>query len=174
MSVHPHGQLIEPTVLKLQRLLPGTVERVWAYLVDSDLRRKWLAAGEMTLVPGSPLELVWRNDDLTRPPGVRPPEFPAEQRMASRVIAVDPPKSLTIGWGSEGDVTFELAPAGERVLLTIVHRRLTDRVTKLNVSAGWHAHLDILHAALGGAPAAPFWDNWASLRDHYDRLLPRD
>ena len=40
-----YGTLIEPTTLKIQRLLPGPIERIWAYLVESDKRRKWLAAG---------------------------------------------------------------------------------------------------------------------------------
>ena len=35
-----YGQLIEPATLKIQRLLPGTAERVWAYLTESDLRRQ--------------------------------------------------------------------------------------------------------------------------------------
>ena len=38
-----YGELIEPTTLKIQRLLPGPVERIWAYLTDSELRRKWMA-----------------------------------------------------------------------------------------------------------------------------------
>lgn len=167
-----YGQLIEPTTLKLQRLLPGTVERVWAYLTDSDLRKKWLAAGEMVLEVGAPFEFTWRNDELTTPPGHRPDGFAAVQRMQSRIIAVDPPRRLVIGWGSEGEVTFDLAPAGERVLLTITHRRLPDRDTKLNVSAGWHAHVDILDAVLAGSAAPAFWDNWSTLKRDYDRLLP--
>ena len=63
-----YGALIEPTTLKIQRLLPGPIERVWAYLTDSDLRRQWLAAGEMEMKVGAPFELVWRNDELTDPP----------------------------------------------------------------------------------------------------------
>ena len=43
-----YGTLIEPTTLKIQRLLPGPIERIWAYLTDSELRRKWLAAGKLT------------------------------------------------------------------------------------------------------------------------------
>ena len=42
-----YGVLTEPATLKLERLLPGPIERVWAYLVDSGLRRQWLASGEM-------------------------------------------------------------------------------------------------------------------------------
>ena len=41
-----YGELIEPTTLKIQRLLPGPIERIWAYLTDSELRRKWMAAGD--------------------------------------------------------------------------------------------------------------------------------
>lgn len=169
-----YGRLVEPTTLEIRRLLPGTVERVWAFLADSELRRGWLAAGEMVPEAGAPFELVWRNDELTDPPGHRPGSFGAEHRMASRVIAIDPPRLLTIAWGSEGEVTFELAPAGGRVLLTITHRRLADRNTRLNVGAGWHAHLDVLEAALAGSAAAPFWDNWVALRSEYDVLVPRE
>src|SRR5262245_23524320 len=67
-----YGVLTEPTTLKIQRLLPGPIERVWAYLTESNLRRKWLAAGEMEMKAGAPFELVWRNDELTDPPGLRP------------------------------------------------------------------------------------------------------
>src|SRR5262249_55047990 len=63
-----YGTLIEPTTLKIQRLLPGPIERVWAYVTDSELRRKWLAAGKMEMKTGSSFELVWRNDELTNPP----------------------------------------------------------------------------------------------------------
>ena len=34
-----YGDLIEPATLKIERLLPGPVERVWDYLTKSDLRR---------------------------------------------------------------------------------------------------------------------------------------
>lgn len=30
---------------RIQRLLPGSVERVWPYLTDEDLRQQWLAEG---------------------------------------------------------------------------------------------------------------------------------
>ena len=70
-----YGELIEPTTLKIQRLLPGPIERIWAYLTDSELRRKWLAAGAMEMKVGAPFELVWRNDELNDPPSARPDGF---------------------------------------------------------------------------------------------------
>ena len=167
-----YGELIEPTTVKIQRLLPGPIERVWAYLTDSDLRRQWLAAGEMQLKVDAPFEFVWRNDELTTPPGQRPPGFPDEHRMQSRITEVDPPRRLTFTWSGSGDVSFELDPRGSAVLLTVIHRRLPDRGTMLMVGAGWHMHLDILVARVSGIEPGPFWDGWSQLKTEYDRRLP--
>lgn len=171
-TLNAHGVLTEPTTLKIQRLLPGPIERVWDFLTKSDLRRQWLAAGEMELKAGAPFEFVWRNDELTNPPGRRPEGFGKEHRMKSRIIALEPPRKLVIAWGESGDVTFELAPSGGKVLLTVTHRRLPDRPTLLMVGAGWHMHLDILVARTSGTEPEPFWDGWTRLKADYDRRLP--
>lgn len=167
-----YGKLTEPATLKIQRLLPGPIERVWAYLTESDLRRQWLAAGEMEMKLGAPFEFVWRNDELTNPPGQRPPGFAAEHRMQSHIIELDPPRKLAITWGSTGGVSFELTPDGNDVLLTVIHRRVLDRTTLLNVSTGWHAHLDMLVARMTGREPAPFWDGFSRLKSEYDRRTP--
>ena len=168
-----YGELIEPTTLKIQRLLPGPIERVWGYLTQSDLRRRWLASGEMQMKAGTSVELTWRNDELTNPPGKRPDGFGAEHSMESRITEIDPPHKLGFTFGVHGHVTIALQPAGQRVLLTLTHRNLPDRATMLKVSAGWHMHLDVLVARVSGEEPAPFWDGWARLKDEYDRRIPR-
>ena len=167
-----YGELIEPTTLRIQRLLPGPIERIWAYLTDSDLRSKWLAAGAMEMKVGAPVEFVWRNDELNDPPSKRPADFPEEHRMQSRITELDPLRKLSIAWNNSGDVTFELEPKGTGVLLTVTHRRLPDRSTMLKVSAGWHMHLDILVARASDKEPAPFWEGWARLHQEYDSRLP--
>jgi uncharacterized protein YndB with AHSA1/START domain len=167
-----YGVLTEPATLKIQRLLPGPIERVWAYLTESDLRRKWLAAGQMEMKVGASCELVWRHDELNNPPSQRPPGFPEEHRMQSRIIELDPPRKLSITWNDTGDVSFELEPKGEQVLLTLIHRRLPGRAALLKVSAGWHMHLDILVARATGEEPQPFWDGWSRLYEEYDQRLP--
>ena len=167
-----YGVLTEPATLTIERLLPGPVERVWAYLTESDKRRKWLAAGDMAAEPGAAFELVWRNDELTDPPGLRPDGFGEEHRMASRITAFEPMSRLSFTWNERGEVTFELEPRGSGVLLRVIHRRLPDRRTMVGVSAGWHSHLDVLAARLEGRQPMPHWDNWTSLRKDYDRRLP--
>ena len=167
-----YGVLTEPATLKIQRLLPGSIERVWAYLTQSELRRQWLAAGKMEMKVGAPFELVWRNEELNNPPSARPAGFPEERRMQSRITELDPPRKLAFTWEGSGDVSFELEPKDDQVLLTVIHRRLPDRATLLKVGPGWHMHLDILVARATGVEPAPFWDGWSRLRKEYDRRIP--
>lgn len=167
-----YGRLVEPTVLKMERLLPGPVERVWAYLTEGELRRQWLAAGDMDLTKGSEFEFVWRNDELTDPPGKCPEGKSAESRMVCRILDVDPPKRLFISWGVASDVLFELEEKGPDTLLTITHRRPPTREVLLNVSAGWHAHVDVLSAKLAGRKPAPHCDNFSRLLEEYAKRFP--
>jgi uncharacterized protein YndB with AHSA1/START domain len=164
-----HGMLIEPTTLKIQRRLPGPIERMWSYLTDSDLRKQWLAAGIMEERVNAPVELVWRNDELTRPAGQRPAGFPEEQRMQSRVIEIDPPHKLVIAWGEAGQVSFELTLVQDEVLLTLVHHRLPENPEiMLHIQAGWHTHLDTLVARINGNAPKPFWEEWGRMRKVYE------
>ena len=121
---------------------------------------------------GSSFELVWNNDKLSDPPGQRPEGFAAEHRMHSRITELDPPRKLSISWRDSGDVTFELEPRGDKVLLTLIHRRLPDRATLLKVGPGWHAHLDVLVARATGSEPEPFWDSWLRLRPDYEKRIP--
>jgi uncharacterized protein YndB with AHSA1/START domain len=167
------GVITEPATLKIQRLLPGPIERVWSYITDEKLRRQWMAAGQLEQKVGATVEFVWRNDELTQPSGVRPPGLPEEHRMISRVTEIDAPHKLGITWGERGEVTFELESRTDGVLLTVIHRRLPDRDTTLMVGAGWHAHLDLLLARIAGTPLPePFWDGWSRLRREYERRVP--
>jgi len=171
-TIDAYGVLTDPATLTMERLLPGPVERIWAYLTESDLRRSWLAAGEMTLEVGAPFEFVWRNDELTDPPGARPDGFGGEHRMQSRITELDPPRRIAFTWDGSGEVSIALDPRGKDVLLTLIHRRVPDRATLLGVSSGWHAHLDVLEARARFARPAPFWDEWARLRADYERRFP--
>jgi uncharacterized protein YndB with AHSA1/START domain len=167
-----YGVLTEPATFKIERRLPGPIERVWEYLTESDMRRQWLAAGEMEMKVGAPFELVWRNDELTSPPGERPPGFGDEHRMKSRITELDPPRRLAFTWEGTGGVSFELEPQGDKVLLTVTHLRVTDRSTLRGVSTGWHLHLDLLVARATGKEPPPFWDGWSLVRKEYERRLP--
>lgn len=167
-----YGVVSQPATFKIQRLLPGPIERAWDYLTESDQRRQWLAAGQMEMKVGAPFELVWRNDQLACPSGQRPPGFGEEHRMQSRITELDPPRKLAIAWQDSGDVSFELAPEGNEVLLTVIHRRLPNRESLLNHAAGWHMHLDVLVTHATGQQSEPFWDGFRRLHQDYDQRVP--
>lgn len=165
------GERIDPAAVRLERMLPGPIERVWAFLTESDLRGQWLATGDMDLRVGGTVDLTWRNDELTGHREARPAGVQALHRQESQVIRVEPPRLLSFGWAGGSDVTFELEPRGEEVKLTVTHRRARDRSQLLGVSAGWHAHLDVLAARLEGRAPQPFWKTWTELRAAYDERL---
>lgn len=168
-----YGELIDPVSLRIERMLPGPIERIWSYLTDSDLRAQWLARGDMDLNPGGKVEFVWRNGELSGRPEERPEGVSEEGRMTCEILRAEPSRLLVFGWGSSGsEVTFELEPQGPEVKLTVTHRRLPDRANLLGVSAGWHAHLEFLVARLNGREPPLFWKTCAELKTAYDQRLP--
>jgi uncharacterized protein YndB with AHSA1/START domain len=166
-----YGVVSAASTLTIERLLPGPLERVWAYVTESELRRLWLAAGDMPLTPGATFTLTWRNDELSDPPGERPEGFGEEHTMTCEMLEVDAPHRLAFRFGNAGTVTITLEKRGERVLLRLVHAGAPNRSVLLSVSAGWHAHLDILVARLCGDRPEAFWTRWASLKEEYDARL---
>jgi uncharacterized protein YndB with AHSA1/START domain len=175
VSNESFGKVIAPRTVEIQRLLPGPMERIWDYLTQSDLRRQWLASGDMGHAPGSTFTLTWRNDELaTTSPGTRPADKNVEHSQDGVIQEWDPPRKLVYTWNGYGLVTFQLAPAGQRVLLTLTHSGLPSRGAMLGVSTGWHAHLDVLVAVAEGRKGAPFWDHMNELRPAYDKAIPSE
>ena len=77
-----HGVLIEPATLKIERLLPGPIERVWATLTKATSAAA-ARRGRDDARGRCPFDFIWRNDELTDPPGERPEGMSVEHRMAS-------------------------------------------------------------------------------------------
>jgi Activator of Hsp90 ATPase homolog 1-like protein len=60
-----YGVGVEPGTIRFERLVPGPIERVWAYLIESDKRSKWLAFGEMEHRVGGMFELRFEHAKLS-------------------------------------------------------------------------------------------------------------
>lgn len=174
------GSLVAPETIRIERLLPGPGERVWRYLTEPALRRRWLAAGAFDLVPGGSVELVFRNDDLVPGDDPAPARFAAENgevRLRGVVTDCIPMRRLAYSWGLGDDaseVRFDLVEEGAKVRLTVTHRRLSSRPMRVMVSAGWHTHLDILAAVLSGRAPDGFWRRFIPLERAYETRLPQD
>ncbi|AGC48283.1 Aha1 domain-containing protein [Myxococcus stipitatus DSM 14675] len=173
------GTVSAPETVRIERVLPGPVERVWEYLTDSEKRGKWLAAGEMELRVGGRVELRFFHSGLSHEPV---PERYAVMRdghvHTGRVTRCEPPFVLAYTWaeqtGAPSEVTFELSARGEEVLLVLTHRRLVTRADRVSVASGWDAHLGILEDVLSGRAPRGFWSTHALREAEYERRLPRD
>lgn len=171
-TIDDYGTLAKDSTLTIRRVLPGPIERVWAYLTESELRRKWLASGEMEMRVGAPFQLTWRNDELSDTRGERPDGFGEEHSMQSEITELDPPRKLGFTWGNTGGVTIELTERNNSVLLTLTHRRIRDRTELENIAPGWHTHLDVLVDRIEGRSPAPFWEHWQRIKQDYQKRLP--
>jgi uncharacterized protein YndB with AHSA1/START domain len=154
--------ILSPTEIRFERLLPGPIETVWAFLTDSEKRGEWLAAGPMDLRVGGKVELHFKHSDLSpkkAPPPERYKEMDAKGRSGSETITeIDPPHHLVFTWGGTSEVVFDLAPRGDKVLLTLTHRKLQSEEELKGTAGGWQCHLTILvEKAYGRTPPA-FWD----------------
>jgi uncharacterized protein YndB with AHSA1/START domain len=164
------AELMGPGVLRVERMLPGPIERVWAFLTESELRGKWLARGESELQVGGKVEFHFLHSSLTphqEPTPERFKEMEAGVSFEGRVTQCEPPRLLSYTWGDSGEVTFELTPVGDKVRLVITDRR-TDPTEDAGAAAGWGTHLGILEDNLAGVTPRAFWSNWLRLNEHYE------
>lgn len=171
-----YGTVTGPDTVRLERTLPGPIERVWACLTESDKRAKWLAAGTMELRVGGRVELKFMHADLSheKTPPERYKDKACGHTLKGIITSCDPPWRLSFTWGDSepaSEVLFELSERGNGVLLVVTHRRLATRKDMISVAGGWHAHLGILSDVLEGRPPRPFWTTHTELAAEYARRL---
>ncbi|MDH5823933.1 SRPBCC family protein [Luteimonas sp. RD2P54] len=175
-----YAEPVAAGTVRIERLLPGPLERVWNYLTDPDKRRLWLAAGEIDLRVGGRAELLFHNDALTGHDDPTPVKYTGHggpTRQIGRVTACTPRRLLAYTWGGEPDgaseVRFELEERGDAVLLVLTHRRLRSHNAMVSVASGWHAHLGVLLDRLHGRAPASFWPAHTRLEQEYEARLPQ-
>ncbi len=175
MTDTAYGRITASAEVRFERLLPGPIETVWEFLVDSDKRGQWLASGPMELKEGGAVELRFQHRDLS-PHKVAPPERYREMDekghvSQERVLRVEPPRLLAISWG-KSEVTFELVPEGGNVRLILTHRQLATRADMIQTSGGWHTHLDILVERANGRVPKAFWTAFGDIEGEYEKRYP--
>ena len=165
------GTSPEQATVRLERILPGPIERVWAYLTESEKRKTWLAGGAFDLRVGGKADLHFDHSNITSEKS--PDEYKSHDSPGT-ITRLDPPRLLSYTFGAAGpesEVTFELETRGKGVLLTITHRRIASRKTMISVAGGWDAHVGILEDRLNGEEPRPFWSTHAKLKKEYEANL---
>ena len=87
-----------------------------------------------------------------------------------RVSAFEPRRTLEYSWSAPGEplrpVRWVLADAGETTALTLIVRTPL-REDPGRACAGWEAHLEMLAAALAGAPIKFPFETFKAAREAY-------
>lgn len=176
-----YATVLDPGTIRFERLLPGPIERVWSYFVDSDKRAQWFASGEMEQRAGAAVQLKFRHSSLSSKTAPAPEPYTnmeEGQVTAHTVTRCEPPRLLSWSWGSGKDgpseVTFELTPEGDKVRLVLTHRRLRDRKAMLAVGPGWHSHLAVLVSRLQGREPEAFWGTFTEAKREYEKRFPEE
>jgi uncharacterized protein YndB with AHSA1/START domain len=173
-----YPEVVSPTEIRFERLLPGPMENVWSYLTDAKKRGEWLASGPMEPRVGGKVSLRFKHSELSplqAPPPERFAKMDAEGHHAEETITeYDPPRRLAFTWGGTSEVVFDLAPRSDgRVLLTLTHRTLPSDAERIGTAGGWHCHLTILVEKLEGRTPPAFWDVFRKVDAEYANGIPR-
>jgi len=146
--------------IRLERLLDAPVETVWEWLVDSEKRGRWFAAGEMEQRVGGDLELIFDHDNLSADDVPYPPDYAKYKGLKAqeKIVRFDPPHLLAFTFEGEnkGIAEFALFPEGERTRLVLTHTGVT-QPSRAGTGAGWYSHLAVLEARLAGREVRDFW-----------------
>jgi uncharacterized protein YndB with AHSA1/START domain len=174
--------VLSPTEIRFERLLPGPIETVWAFLTDSRKRGEWFASGPMEQRVGGKIDFRFKHSELSPNQAPPPERFEEMDRAGHRgeatVTEIEAPHHLAFTWansdGTFSEVVFDLKAQDEKVLLTLTHRKLNSRSDMTAFAGGWHCHLFILEEKAWGRVPPAFWDVFRNVDGEYDARIPRD
>jgi uncharacterized protein YndB with AHSA1/START domain len=159
-------------ILRIERLLPGPIEQVWAYLVEPGKRALWFAGGAFELRAGGKGQLEFDHRRLSDEP--TPEEWKSTDGFVApvSVTRIEPPRLLAWSW-TEGERTselsIELTAQGDKVRLVLTQSPVKTPEDLTNYGSGWHTHLDVLQDRLAGVKPRGFWTNFARLQQEYSQ-----
>lgn len=159
----------ERWMLRFERRLPHSTERVWRMITESDGLAKWFPARVEIerLSVGGRMTFTFSSEDLKRAEeaGVEgvPPVSDGEIRE------LEPGRVFAFDWTGEL-LRFELKAAAGGCLLVFTHVFDPDAAQAPRNAAGWHFCLEALGAALSGQ-AGPGEDRQSELQKAYAEAL---
>ena len=152
---------IAPDIIRLERVLDASVETVWRYLTDAELRSQWFMGGT-DAAAGGEFELVVDHDKLSEEENVAYPDNYDCYKgsvWTEKVLRFEPPHLLetTFQGGKNGTVTYKLLPEGEKTRLVLTHRDIVSGTGAQDFGSGWNSHLTVLEERLAGRGVKNFW-----------------
>jgi len=176
--MNKYGEMLEDGTLKFVRVLPGPIDRIWAWITDGEKRAEWLAGGGDITHAGQTVRFDFQHDRLTPHDETYPDKYKEMAAGVSYDVEVrvcEAPYRLVLFWPSEkwraSDIEFRLSEEGKDVKLQLFQRGDVKAEELIGSSAGWHVHLGIMAAKLSGEAPAPFWSaHEAFCREYAERF----
>lgn len=167
------GSILDLHTVELKRLLPGPIELAWDYLTKPELLKTWFADMTLESRVGGGVDVRFGGGEKTcDTSGIR-----------GTVREFRPPHVFAFSWiqqrlqpdgsrkgSDEGEVRFELAERGDKVLLTLLHTGLPTKELA-NHGAGWHAYLDNLESLISGRGGIDFMEVFNHLHPRYEERV---
>ena len=148
------------TIALFVRNWPYDRATLWTELTDPARLPHWLAPGEIELREGGAARLNFADSGAV---------------IDSVVSAFDPGLLIEYSWSGPGEplrpVRWELDPVGAGTTVTLT-LQIPAGEDSARACAGWHAHLEMLAAALEGVPIKFPFDLFKATRDAYRALAP--
>jgi len=167
---------VAPDTIRLERTLDASVETVWRYLTEAELRSQWFMGGSDAR-PDGEFELLNDHDNLSDDDVPYPESYAPYKGKTwnERVIRFEPPRLLetTFQSGKNGRVVFELFPEGERTRIVLTHSGIESGTGAQDFGSGWNSHLTVLEERLAGRSVLNFWELHARSRDAVQEALAR-
>ena len=138
ISTTPDGR----AVLRFERRLAHSVDRVWAAVSQPAEMEAWLAfKARLDPAVGGQISL-WLGDSTSDSPV-----------YDGRVTVFDPPHVLEAKMADGSVLRFEVTPTDDGSVLVFTDTRPVGERSRNSVLAGWHLRMDYLGPALDGEPA---------------------
>lgn len=167
------GVIVNRHTVKMERMLPGPIDKVWDYFTDSDRIEEWLMPGRVEKELGGLIE-------FTSPPvpkdfveGVI--EHSEDVFSCGMVSEFDPPRVLAYSWNefiydSASEFKIELEEKDGQVHLVLTHSHL-DAEWMAVTATGWHTSLMTLIAILKGEEKPDITPSFNKLLEDYKVVL---
>ena len=145
-----------------------------ALFTEADLRRQWFMGGSDARAD-SEFELLNDHDNLSDDEVPYPEDYAPYKGHTwnEKVIRFEPPRLLetTFQGGTNGIVTFELFPEGDRTKLVVTHSGITSATGAQDFGGGWNSHMTVLQERLAGRGVRNFWALHRQSREEVARAL---
>lgn len=140
---------------QLTRRLPQPPAAVWRMLIDPEQLAQWVAPGRIEPRVDGKVRLDFADSGTV---------------IDSKVTEFDDGRLVAFSWSAPGEprrpVRWEVTPEGDGARLTIT-LDVPSSDDPARTCAGWEAHLEMLDAALAGAPIKFPFESFQAVREAY-------